>query len=258
MPIDRRCRDDELLDDFRRYRETGDRCLRNMLVTEYEWIAARCARRFSDRGEPFDDLMQVGLLAIVRAIDRFDPDYGSSFPKFAIPTVTGELRRHFRDATWTMSVPRRSKDLIPQIRATTEVLSQRYGRTPQLREVADELGVEVECVVEATEASFAYRPASTDRHVSAGPGSWCQDTTGCVDADLDGAALRLTLMEAITALDPRTRRILVWRFYEGLTQAEIAARLDIGQVHVSRLIRAALASLRTALSIPVEPSVLAS
>lgn len=224
---------------------------RNRFVLEHRWIAERCARRFTRRGEPYDDLLQVAYLGLVKAADRFDPSMGNSFSSFAMPTVLGELRRHFRDRTWVMQVPRRSKDLITQMNAAIETLYQRQQRMPDADEVAAELRVDVEAVLETMEARGAYRPGSlhlvasdTERD---GTGIARIETIGDDDASLVDAADRMTTFGALRSLDPRTRRILVWRFYEGRTQSEIGERLGIGQVQVSRLLRAALVTVRQTL-----------
>src|SRR3954469_17282867 len=132
---------------FRRHRETGDRHLRNELIEEHRWVAIHCARRFNNRGEPVDDLIQVGQLGLLKAVERFDPAVGVSFASYAIPTVMGELRRHFRDATWAMKVPRRPKDLHLPLGNSVEFLSAENGRPPNPEEVAAHLGGRVDDVL---------------------------------------------------------------------------------------------------------------
>src|SRR2546423_13255234 len=144
---------------FRRLRETGDRSLRNELIEEHRWVAVHCARRFDHRGEPLDDLIQVGQLGLLKAVERFDPDVGVSFASYAIPTGMGELRRHFRDATWAIKVPRRVKDLHVDLGNAVDFLSAENGRPPTPVEIADHLGVTVDAVLEAMEAGGAYRTA---------------------------------------------------------------------------------------------------
>lgn len=227
---------------------------REQLIIDHRWIAERCARRFARRGEPLDDLLQVAALGLVKAADRFDPTMGYSFPTFAMPTVLGELRRHFRDRTWAMHVPRRSKDLISRMNAATEALHQRYQRMPSADEVAEELGVDVEMVLETMEARRAYRPESLHVNDVDGDGGGLAhiDTVGADDHGLVAAADRVTTMAALKSLDARSRCIVLWRFYEGCTQAEIGERLGIGQVQVSRLLRAALGQMREILDSDTE------
>src|SRR4030081_2776160 len=145
---------------FRRLRETGDRQLRNQLIEEHRWVAIHCARRFDRRGEPLDDLIQVGQLGLWKAVQRFDPEVGVSFASYAIPTVMGELRRHFRDATWAVKVPRRIKDLHVDIAGAGEFLNSENGRPPKPPDLATHLGVSVDAILEALEAGAGYRPGS--------------------------------------------------------------------------------------------------
>src|SRR3954454_16479273 len=142
---------------FRRLRETGDRRLRNELIEDHRWVAVHCARRFDHRGEPLDDLIQVGQLGLLKAVERFDPDVGVSFASYAIPTVMGELRRHFRDATWAIKVPRRVKALHVELGNAVDFLSSGNGRPPPRQEIAEHLGGRVDDVGEAIEAGGAYR-----------------------------------------------------------------------------------------------------
>src|SRR3954453_4706304 len=142
---------------FRRLRETGDRRLRNELIEDHRWVAVRCARRFDHRGEPLDDLIQVGQLGLLKAVERFDPDVGVSFASYAIPTVMGELRRHFRDATRAIKVPRRVKDLHVDLGNAVDFLSAEHGHPPPPNEIAEHLGGTVDAVLEAIEAGGAYR-----------------------------------------------------------------------------------------------------
>lgn len=235
---------------FREYRISGDRELRNRLVLAYRWIPERSARRFSGRGEPIADLIQVGELALVRAVERFDPDVGSSFPKFAVPTVLGELKRHFRDKTWRVSVPRRSKDLVPRMNTAAEELQRRTGHTPSPAELAAYMQVDTESVREALRASRAYRPASTDQpnERQDDPAPRESQLLRCDDSDLENADVRASVRRAARCLDTQARYVLLWRFYEGCTQTEIGDRLGVGQVHVSRLIRRSLNELKDKLS----------
>lgn len=232
---------------FAELKATNSPRLRDELVLEHRWIAERCAARLANRGEPFEDLVQVGLLALVKALDRFDPQHGSSFPRFAIPSVNGELRRHFRDHTWRMSVSRRAKDLSSAVNSAADTLHQRLGRSPTPAEIAEFLDRPVEHVVEALDARRAYRPDSTSATLSDDGTTTLDDVIGAPDPEVSSAADRVALMTAARRLDERRRTILLWRYYEGCTQAEIGERLGIGQVQVSRLLRSALQDMESTL-----------
>lgn len=229
------------LEVFRAYIATGDRRLRNQLVEEFRWIAHHCARRFNDRGEPLDDLIQVAQLGLVKAVERFDPEHGSAFPSFAMPTVLGELRRHFRDATWSVHVPRGAKDLAVSLPKEIEAMRHQLGRAPTVDELAQRLGLSHSAIVEALDASNAYRPASLSApaYDDGAPMQFGGD-----DIELGRAEARLAVTKLIDTLPERERRILTLRFFEDMSQSEIAAEIGISQMHVSRLIRAALEELR--------------
>jgi RNA polymerase sigma-B factor len=231
---------------FRAYAESGDPDLRNGLVEEFAWVARHCARRFADRGEPFDDLVQVGLLGVLKAVQRFDPDHGTSFVSFALPTVLGELRRHFRDATWAVRVPRRLKDLHVEVGATIDFLGTENGRPPTPDQVAEHLGITVEEVLEALDAGAAYR--SSPLNVTGERGDDDSAPSGILlgadDPRLAGADDRVMLRDAIATLPDRERRILELRFAEGLSQSEIAELVGVSQVHVSRLLRKSIRMLQ--------------
>ena len=230
---------------FRAYAESGDPELRNALVEEFSWVARHCARRFADRGEPFDDLTQVGLLGVLKAVQRFDPEHGTSFVSFALPTVLGELRRHFRDATWAVRVPRRLKDLHVEVGATIDFLGTENGRPPTPDQVAEHLGITVEEVLEALDAGAAYRSSPLNM-----TGERSDDDTpsgvllGIEDSRLAGSEDRVMLRDAIATLPDRERRILELRFAEGLSQSEIADLVGVSQVHVSRLLRKSIRMLQ--------------
>lgn len=230
---------------FRAFAASGDEAQRNALVEEFSWVARHCARRFADRGEPFDDLVQVGLLGVLKAVQRFDPEHGTSFVSFALPTVLGELRRHFRDATWAVRVPRRLKDLHVEVGATIDFLGTENGRPPTPDQVADHLGITVEEVLEALDAGAAYR--SSPLNVSGERGDDDEPTgvlLGIEDERLAGSEDRVMLREALASLPPRERRILELRFAEGLSQSEIAELVGVSQVHVSRLLRKSIRLLQ--------------
>jgi RNA polymerase sigma-B factor len=233
---------------FARLQATGDRRLRDELILEHRWIAERCASRFSGRGEPYEDLVQVAMLALVKAIDRYDASLGGTFPRYAIPSVTGELRRHFRDHTWRMSVSRRAKDLGSLVNAALDTLVQQLGRSPTPAELASYMGQPLDHVLETLDARNAYRPRSLNAAAESEDGPHLGDVLGEVDPTLVATPDRLTIREAARTLDDRRQRIVLWRFYEGCTQSEIGERLGIGQVQVSRLLRSALADIARALN----------
>jgi RNA polymerase sigma-B factor len=234
---------DDQLDQFREYRRTGDRRLRNELIEANRWIAIRCARRFEGRGEPLDDLIQVAQLGVLKAVERFDPDRGVAFASFAMPTVTGELRRHFRDTTWSVGVPRRLKELHVGLSGATEELSHRLGRKPTVDELAQHLRVGPDDILDALEAGGAYRAAPLVQTDDEGDDVE-RSAVGGDDLDLTRAADRVAVRRLLGSLDQRERTILYLRFFSGLTQEEIASRVGTSQVHVSRLLRASLARLR--------------
>lgn len=237
--------DATILDRFRELRSTGDRRLRNQLVEHHRWVAVVGARRFANRGEPQDDLMQVALLGVLKAVERFDPEYGSTFATFALPTVIGELRRYFRDTTWSVRVNRRAKELHLALNGAIEELNHQLGRAPGVRDLASHLGVSDDDVLEAMEAGWAYRAGSLSQRPSDDSGSTddsralATDDHGLVSADV-----RLSLHQLMSELPPRERRILYLRFFEDLTQSEIAALVGVSQVHVSRLLRSSLDRFR--------------
>jgi RNA polymerase sigma-B factor len=237
--------DQSLADRFRAYRRTGDRSVRNALVEDHRWIAIQCARRFSGRGEPLEDLLQVAQLGVLKAVERFDPDHGSAFPSFAVPTVLGELRRHFRDCTWSLRVPRRLKELHVSLSRAAEQLRHSLGRHPSVEELAAELRISVDEVLEVLEAGAAYRSAplapaddEDDDRESA--------VLGEIDGEFGHAENRMAIRVLLDTLAPRERAIVYLRFFGSLTQQEISDRLGLSQVHVSRLLRRSLDELHTA------------
>jgi RNA polymerase sigma-B factor len=235
-------RDQEIAAQFVEYKASGSRAIRDELVASHRWIAERCARRFVQRGEPYDDLLQVAMLGVFKAVERFDPDHGAPFVGFAMPTVLGELRRHFRDATWAVRVPRRAKDLHVRLPAAIERLSQSLARPPTPLELADELDASEEQVLEAIEAGAAYRSSSLDQLTAAGVGGVTADPTNAVER----SDQRDQIARLVADLPERERRIIYLRFFEEMSQQEIADLVGTSQVHVSRLIRGAVAKMRAA------------
>jgi RNA polymerase sigma-B factor len=222
---------------------TRDPAVRDRLVTAYLGLAHQLARRYANRGEPYEDLVQVASLAIVKSVDRFDPERGVEFTTFATRTVIGELKRHFRDKGWAVRAPRRVQELYLELGKLTETLSQELGRSPTVAELAGATGASEEAVLEALEAGQGYRTSSidaTDRSEER-----LASHIGGPDASLDTVEDRELLAPALARLAPREQLILQLRFAEGLTQSEIAARVGISQMHVSRLLVASLERLRT-------------
>ena len=217
--------------------------LRNKLVTGYLPVVQHIARRFGGRGEPVDDLEQAGTVGLLNAVDRFEPGRGIDFLSYAVPTITGEVRRHFRDRTWSMRVPRRLKDLQSSINGAVGPLSQELGRAPRPSEIAARLGIATEEVVEGLDAQQAYRSTSLDELVSGGDTA-LTDTLGSADAELDKVEYRQTLAPLLDELPERERTILVLRFFGNMTQTQIADRVGISQMHVSRLLAQTVAQLR--------------
>jgi RNA polymerase sigma-B factor len=217
--------------------------LRNKLVTGYLPVVQHIARRFAGRGEPVDDLEQAGTVGLLNAVDRFEPERGIDFLSYAVPTITGEVRRHFRDRTWSMRVPRRLKDLQSSINGAVGPLSQELGRAPRPSEIAARLGIATEEVVEGLDAQQAYRSTSLDELV-AGADTALTDTLGEADAELDKVEYRQTLAPLLDELPERERTILVLRFFGNMTQTQIADRVGISQMHVSRLLAQTVAQLR--------------
>lgn len=237
------------------YRATRDPDLRNELVLRYLHLADRCARRYSHRGEPVADLVQVSRMALVRAVERFDPDRGVRFEAFASPTIIGELRHHFRDNCWVVSVPRRAKDLRSQVFRAAEQIGQHMGRQATSDEVADALGLEQEQVMMTMETNRHFRAASYEAVAEGGAHVERLATApGSSDPSDRDALIRLDVVNLLEELDERLQRIIVWRFYEECTQREIGERLGIGQVQVSRLLARAMEQLRSNVD---DPSVLA-
>jgi len=223
------------------------------MVEEHVWIARHAARRFAGRSEANDDLFQVACLGLVKAATRFDPERGVRFATFAMPTVVGEIRRHFRDRTWAVRVGRSHKDLHLRLRGATEQLTHRLSRTPTVLELAREIEVSAERVVQAMGAGANYQALSIDAVSSDADGT---DTVPSgtippvIDGEVDATPERIMVRNAVRSLPIRDRRAVHLRFYQGKTQAEIAAELGVSQVHVSRILRSALDRLAGALGAP--------
>ena len=242
---------DELRALHRRYRETedpGERDrIRTQLVDAYHDFVYFLARKFQNRGEPLDDIVQVGYLGLIKAIERFDPDLGYEFTTFATLTVAGEIKRHFRDKGTAIRFPRRLQELRQSALRVNEQMKTELGREPTVVELAERIGVTPDDVTEAMELGPAYVPVSLDQPVSSGDGQESRavgEQLGGHDPELDRVEMRDVLNRAMEHLTPRERAIMAMRFYEQMSQSEIARSLGISQMHVSRLQRAALEQLR--------------
>jgi RNA polymerase sigma-B factor len=231
-----------------RYHEEGDASAREELVERFLPLARQLARRYQRQNEPLDDLMQVASMGLVKAIDRFDPARGTAFSTYAVPTILGELKRYFRDSGWAVHVPRGMQERVMKLDQASQELHRKLGRSPSASELADELGLTSEEVLEAMEAASAYDAISLEEQ----RGSESRDSQEPTYADSLGTEEeRYELVEygasiapTMKALSERERLILHLRFVEDLTQSEIADRIGVSQMHVSRLIRRALARLR--------------
>jgi len=217
---------------------------RNALVELHVPLVEHCARRFMHRGEPYEDLVQVGTIGLIKAVDRFDLDRGVEFSTYATPTVIGEIKRHFRDKGWAIRVPRRLQELRMSIGAATAELSQSLGRSPTPREIADRLEVTVEDVLEGLESSNAYATMSLDAATGTDDGPSWLDSLGSDDPDIDHIEIRESLRPLIERLPRREQEILILRFFRQQTQSQIAEQVGISQMHVSRLLTRTLERLR--------------
>jgi RNA polymerase sigma-B factor len=242
---------EELRDLHRRYRQSTDAAererIREQLVDSYQSLVHFLARKFQNRGEPLEDIVQVGFLGLIKAIERFDPELGNEFTTFATPTVAGEIKRYFRDKGWAIRFPRRLQELYQSIVRVNEELKNELNRQPTVAEVAERLHVSSDDVLEAMEMSSAYTPVSIESTVGADQsedGRQLSESIGGSDPNLDRVEMRDVLQRAMAHLNPRERAIMAMRFYDELSQSEIAKRLGISQMHVSRLQRAALEQLR--------------
>jgi len=232
---------------FHRYQRNGDCAAREALVLHFLPLARKLARRYSRSSEPYEDLFQVASLALMKAIDRFDPGRGTDFPGFAIPTILGELKRYFRDSAWAVHVPRSAQERAQTIDSACTVLTDRHARAPSVNEIATHLGLTNEEVIDGLCAREAYaaqsldarsRSAEADAHINLG------DSLGAEDERYELIDDTLAVADAVSSLPPGERLILHLRFAKEMTQSEIAARLGISQMQVSRILRRLLAQLR--------------
>jgi RNA polymerase sigma-B factor len=235
--------DDKIL--LRRYHEQGDLVAREQLIEQYMSLVRSLARRYSYRGEQLEDLVQIGAIGLIKAIDRFDVDRGVELTTYATPNIIGEIKRHFRDKGWSVRVPRGLQELNVQLSRLMEQLTVQLGRSPTIPELAKAAGVEEEQVLEALESGRAYSSLS----LSVGGGGDDDDldpleSIGTEEHQYQVSEDRAVLAPGFKALDERERRILQLRFFDGLTQSQIAQQVGISQMHVSRLIRRSLEKIR--------------
>jgi RNA polymerase sigma-B factor len=238
-----RDQDRELL---RRYHEQGDPTAREQLIARHLPLVRSLARRYAGRGEPLEDIEQVGAIGLIKAIDRFDVAREVSLATYATPNVVGEIKRHFRDKGWAIRVPRSLQELNARMSGAIDDLTARLGHSPSVSEIAESLGTTNEEVLEALEVGSAYTALSLDAGPAGGDddGNDPMETIGSEDAEFDRSEDRATLGPALAHLPDREREILRMRFEEGLPQTQIADRIGLSQMHVSRLIRRSLATMR--------------
>ncbi len=233
---------------FERVRQDNDGDARKRLIERYLPLARRLARRYQRTDEPMDDLVQVASLGLIKAVDRFDASRQVVFSSYAVPTILGELKRHFRDRTWSVRVPRDLQELALRIDQTALTLSADGRRSPSVGDIAEAIGLPQERVLEALEAAAAYHAGSLDAPRPTGPGEetgeTLADSLGTFESGFERAEERATLEPLLACISERERTVLRLRFAEGMTQAEIGARIGVSQMQVSRLIRQALNRLR--------------
>jgi RNA polymerase sigma-B factor len=235
-----------------RYHRQGDPAAREALVNRFLPLARQLARRYQRGGEQLDDLVQVASLGLLKAIDRFDPARETAFSSFAVPTILGELKRHFRDKGWSVRVPRDLQELAVKVEKVAEDMSRGLGRAPTPAELAERTGSTLEQVLEAREAAGAYRAVSLDRPRTDDDeeGESYADAVGAEDPGYRVAEDAATIERLMRVLSDREREVLRLRFEEDLTQSEIGERVGVSQMHVSRLIRQSVARLRDAADDP--------
>jgi RNA polymerase sigma-B factor len=234
---------------LRRWHDQEDHLAREELVARMLPLARSLARRYANKGEPLDDLEQVASVGLLKAIDRFDLDREVKFATFAVPTIAGEIKRHFRDRGWMLRVPRDVQELNARLTRTREALTRDLGRSPTVDELAAGAQATVDQVVEALSAGEAYRMMSLDEPLADGIGAL--EAIGENDVGFERTEQRLMLRSGFDELAPREREILRLRFFEGLTQREIADEVGISQMHVSRLIRRSVDALRDTIVAPM-------
>ena len=229
---------------FVEFARTRDVALRDQLVGAHMGLAAYLARRFANRGQPLEDLTQVAALGLLKAVERFDPSLNIEFSTYATTTIVGELKRYLRDKGWAVRAPRRMQELYLSLSRVVDALGQELGRSPTIAELAAEIEASEEDVLEALEAGQAYRFASLDAPRGDGEGDSVGESMGAEDEELARAEQRAILTPMLDQIPLRQRQIVHLRFFEGLTQSEIARRLGISQMQVSRLLTRSVAQMR--------------
>ena len=232
---------------FRRYREQRSAELRRELVVRWLPLARQLAAHYRVRDESYEDLLQVASLGLLKAINGYDPDRGIAFTSYAVPTILGEVRRHFRDRAWSVRVPRALQELALDVEKASARLTTELGRSPTVEELAKALGTTSESVLEARQAGDAYTATSLESHRGEDPDApTLGDTLGAVDGGFHAAEDRATLTTLLVELPERDREVLRLRFEEDLTQTEIAARIGVSQMAISRIIRRSIDRMRLA------------
>jgi RNA polymerase sigma-B factor len=242
MSIDRAGEDRRLID---RYRRDGDLEARDALIMRFLPLARQLASRYRHAGEPQEDLVQVACIGLLKALDRFEPERGSAFNRYAVPTILGELKRHFRDRGWAVHVPRTTQELVLKVSDALTTLPAHLGRSPTARDVAEAIGAPVEDVIEAMEAATAYEATSLDApRPGSGDDGWSYgESIAAEEPGYDLVELKEALSGTLAALPERERTILYLRFNEDMTQSDIARHVGVSQMHVSRLLRRSLEKL---------------
>jgi RNA polymerase sigma-B factor len=238
--------EDDLSQLFARWHHNRDRLAREALVRRFMPLARSLARRYNRSSEPFEDLLQVASLGLLKALDRFDPDRGNPFASFAVPTILGEMRRYFRDCGWSVHVPRGEQERALRVRDAQETFASEHGRAPTVNQLAEYLEMDTEHVIDALQAAQAYESLSLDAPRPGGEDGTTTygDALGQEDERYELVELDATVLAALKHIPARERQMLRMRFVEDLTQTEIAARVGISQMQVSRLLRRSLEQLR--------------
>lgn len=246
---------DEEREEFRRFAETRDVNLRNKLITDHLYIAEILAKKYVNRGIEYDDLLQVASMGLIYAVDRYDVSKGFAFSSFATPTIVGELKRHFRDKGWVIRVPRRIQELSKKINLVRLSLAQDLQRQPTIDEVADQIGVSVEEVLEAMEASKVYAPQSLDKTLDSGMDDHDMnlgDLIGQEDASFDEVDFYDVIERLTKTLNDLEKKIFFYRYYDKRTQISIAEELDVSQMTVSRIEKKIIKKFRQELNVKPE------
>ena len=229
---------------LRAYHREGDLEARDRALVELMPLVRALASRYAGRGEPVEDLVQVGSVGLIKAVDRFDVDRGVEFSSYAVPTIVGEIRRHFRDKAWAMHVPRRLKELSVRLSRVLDELTSELGRSPTIAELAEATGADEEEVIDALDSAHAYSTRSLHAPFDDGGDESLSDRLGTEEPGYDEIEDGALVASGLGALDERERRIVELRFFEEMTQSQIAAEIGISQMHVSRLLRHALVVMR--------------